>query len=144
MRTAAYLIIPFPSTPLDGDVVKRVWIRKDVSYGHLRLFGCRAFVHVPKDERSKLYDKAKKSIFLGYADEKLGYKLWDPVDNKVIKSKDVVFLKDQKIEDFEKVEKPQSIVDDLVVMDSVLFPIIHDDDGEMCRVMVRQLAMMFL
>lgn len=27
---------------------------KDVSYDHLRVFGCRAFFHIPKDERSKM------------------------------------------------------------------------------------------
>ena len=29
-------------------------IGKYVSYNHLRVFECKAFVHIPKDERSKL------------------------------------------------------------------------------------------
>ena len=44
--------------PLNGDVPERVWIDKDVSYEHLRMFGYQAFVHIPKDERSKLDSKA--------------------------------------------------------------------------------------
>lgn len=70
------------------------------------MFGCKTFVLVPKDEHSKLDDMEKQCIFLGYADDKFGYRLWDPIDKKIIRSKDAVFLEDQTIEDFEKVERP--------------------------------------
>ena len=71
MRTAVDLINLSPSVPLNGDVPEKVWTRKEVSYDHLRVFGCRAFVHIPKDERSKLDPKAKQCIFLGYGHEEL-------------------------------------------------------------------------
>jgi hypothetical protein len=45
------------------------------SYDHLRVFGCRAFVHIPKDERSKLDSKTKECIFLGYGNGQFGYRL---------------------------------------------------------------------
>ena len=32
-----------------------------------------------------------KCIFLGYANEDLGYPLWDPVKHKIIRSRDVIF-----------------------------------------------------
>ena len=54
MRRSIDLINFSPSIPLKGDLFERVWTKKDVSYNHLRVFGCRAFVHIPKDERSKL------------------------------------------------------------------------------------------
>ena len=54
MRIAVDVINLSLSYPLNGDVPKRVWTGNDVSYEHLRVFGCRAFVHIPKDERSKL------------------------------------------------------------------------------------------
>ena len=41
MRTTVDLIIISPSALLDGDIPKRVWTGKDVSYKHLRVFGCR-------------------------------------------------------------------------------------------------------
>jgi transposase InsO family protein len=107
MRTAVDVINLSPSVPLGFDIPQRVWTGKDVSYDHLRVFGCRAFVHIPKDERSKLDGKSKQCIFLGYAREEFGYRLWDPVDKKIIRSRDVVFRQDQTIEDFEK-EKPKS------------------------------------
>ena len=62
MRTTIDLINFSPSAPLDGDVPKRVWIWKNVSQKHLRVFGCRVYDHIPKDKRSKLDDKAKKCI----------------------------------------------------------------------------------
>ena len=65
------------------------------------MFGCRAFVHVLKDERSKLDNKTKQCIFLGYSNEEFGYRLWDSATKKIIKSRDVVFFKDQTIEDLD-------------------------------------------
>ncbi|PKI73141.1 hypothetical protein CRG98_006483, partial [Punica granatum] len=84
---------------------EQVWTGKKVSYKHIRIFGCRAFVHIPRDERSKLDAKAKQCIFLGYAHEEFGYRFWDPDNKKIIRSRDVVFLEDQTIEDLQKLEK---------------------------------------
>ncbi|CAH1444283.1 unnamed protein product [Lactuca virosa] len=56
-----------------GDICLKVWSRKDVSYRHLRVFRCKAFVHIPKDERSKLDVKTKPCIFLGYGQDEFGY-----------------------------------------------------------------------
>ena len=94
MRTTIDLINLSPLVPLNGDVPERVWKGKDVSYDHLRVFGCRAFVYIPKDERSKLDGKAKPCIFVGYGHEDFGYRLWDPVNKKIIRSRDVVYLED--------------------------------------------------
>ncbi|GJS04087.1 putative RNA-directed DNA polymerase [Tanacetum coccineum] len=49
-----------------------VWSGKDVSYHHLLVFGCKASVHIPKDERSKLDVKNKPCVFLGYGQDTLG------------------------------------------------------------------------
>ena len=78
LRTAVDVINLSPCTTLDGDVAEHVWSRKDVSYKHLRVFGCRAFAHVPDNERSKLDGKSKECIFLGYSHDHFGYRLWDP------------------------------------------------------------------
>ena len=102
MRTAIDFINLSALVPLDGDVSQRVQMGKDVSSKHLKVFGCRAYVHIPKDERSKLDDKAKEYINLGYGYEEFGYRLWDPQTIKLIRSRDVVFLKDQIVGDAEK------------------------------------------
>ncbi|PKI59578.1 hypothetical protein CRG98_019987 [Punica granatum] len=105
MRTTVDLINLTPLVTLDGDVPQQVWTDKEVSYKHLRVFGWRAFVHIPRDERSKLDAKAKQCIFLGYAHEEFGYRFWDPDSKKIIRNRDVVFFEDQTIEDLQKLEK---------------------------------------
>lgn len=71
----------------------------------MKVFRCKAYFHVPKEQRSKLDDKAVPCIFDGYADEEFFYRLWDPKMKIIIRSKDVVFQEGQTIEDIEKVEK---------------------------------------
>jgi len=38
-----------PSIPFNGDALEKVWKGKDVSYSHLRVLGCKAHVHIPRD-----------------------------------------------------------------------------------------------
>ena len=58
MRTVVDLINLSPSTPLDGDVPERVWTGKDLSYKHLRVVSCRAYVHIPKMKDPSLMTSA--------------------------------------------------------------------------------------
>ena len=57
----------------------------------MRIFRCPAYVHISSEDRSKLDPKSKKCIFLGYEKGVKGYKLWDPVAQKVVISRNVVF-----------------------------------------------------
>ena len=109
-----------PSAPLEGDCPERVWTGKDISYGHLRVFGCKAFVHIPKDERSKLEMKSRQCVFIGYGQDEFGYRFYDPVGKKLLRSRDVVFIEDQTIKDIDKSGKPAQIVDSLI--DSEVIP----------------------
>ena len=102
LSTAVYLINLSPSYPLEGYVPNRVYYDKEISYEHLKVFGCKAFVHIPQYERSKLDSKTRQCIFLGYGGDQFGYKFYDPVARKVVRSRDVVFVEDQTIEDIGK------------------------------------------
>lgn len=75
IRVAYYLINRSPSVSLNFQIPKEVWSRRDISYSHLRVFGCKAFGHVSKEHRQKLDDKATPCIFSGYGDEEFGYRL---------------------------------------------------------------------
>ena len=48
-------------------------------------------MHVSKEQRLKLDDKVIPCIFVGYGDKELGYKLWDPKKQKIIRIRNVVF-----------------------------------------------------
>jgi hypothetical protein len=119
LSTSVHVLNLTPCVPLQFDVPDRVWTGKDVSYDHLRVFGCKAFVHIPKDERPKLDVKTRQCIFLGYGLDEFGYRLYDPVEKKLVRSRDVVFMEDQTIHDIEKTEKvvPQ-YSDGLIDLDS--------------------------
>jgi hypothetical protein len=89
--TACYLVNRSPSSALGDKTPQEVWTGKEPSLTHLKVFGCDAYVHVPKENRSKLDKKAEKCIFIGYKDGLKGYKLWNPETKKVVYSRDVVF-----------------------------------------------------
>jgi len=72
MKTAVDIINLSPLAPLEGDVLEEVWSGKKALYNHLKVFGCRAFVHIPKDERPKLDSKTKECIYLGSPRAELG------------------------------------------------------------------------
>ena len=57
----------------------------------MRTFGCEAFVHIDKDDRTKLEAKSKKCTFIGYGVDDFGYRSWDFKNRKISRSIDVVF-----------------------------------------------------
>ena len=113
--TACYLINRSPTLALEGDVPEKVWTGRVVKYTHLRVFGCKAFVHMPKELRSKLDAKTFECIFLGYGDKEFGFRLWDPKEKKIIRSRDVVFRENQFLKDFGNETPTQSDTQDYVV-----------------------------
>lgn len=62
---------------------------------YFRIFGCISHVHVPDNRRVKLDNKSLKCIFFGVSDESKAYRLFDPISQKIIVSRDVVFEEDQ-------------------------------------------------
>ena len=64
---------------------------KKVDLSYLKVFGCVSYVHIDYSTRSKLDAKSKKSYFVGYGDFEFGYRLWDDQNQKIIRSKDVIF-----------------------------------------------------
>jgi hypothetical protein len=70
-----HLINRSPSHVLDGDIPKRISKGKNMYYDHLTVFGCRVFVHILKDERSKFDSKTNECIFLGYRNGEFRYRL---------------------------------------------------------------------
>ena len=90
MDTACYLVNRSPTSTLIDKTPQEVWNGKKPSIKHLKVFGCDAYVHVPKEKGSKLHNKAEKCIFIGYKYGMKGHKIWNPITKKTI-SRDVVF-----------------------------------------------------
>ena len=53
------------------------WYGRRADVGHLHVFGCMAYAHVPDSERRKLDKKSKKMRFVGYSLTSKGYRLFD-------------------------------------------------------------------
>ena len=84
--TKKYLLNMSLASTLVDTAPHAVWYSKKPSVSHLKIFGCDAFVHVPKEKRSKLDKKELKCIFIGYKEGMKGYKLWDPTSRTTVYS----------------------------------------------------------
>ena len=117
--TAVYLINRGPSSSLDGGVPEEAWTGKKVNYSILKPFGCEAFVHIDKENRTKLEAKSKKCTFIGYGVNDFGYRLYDYENHKIIRSRDVIFnekvlYKNQLQEkELEKENKEYAVLDEI-------------------------------
>jgi hypothetical protein len=89
--TACYLVNRSPSSALNDKNPHEVWTSKKPFLTHIRVFSCESYVHVPKENMSKLDKNSEKCIFIGYRDGMKGYKIWNPKTKKVVYSRDVVF-----------------------------------------------------
>jgi hypothetical protein len=57
-----------------------------------KIFECVAYVHLHKNQRTKLDPCAVRCIFLGYAQHKKGYRCYDPATRRLYVTMDVTFL----------------------------------------------------
>jgi hypothetical protein len=76
MGNTCYLVNQSPSLALNDKNPHEVWIGKKSSLTHLRVFGCDAYVHIPKENMSKLDKKDEKCISIGYKYGLKGYNIW--------------------------------------------------------------------
>jgi len=89
VMTANYLRNRSPTTGRDLTPYEMMTgNRPDV--GHLRVFGSKAFVHIPKEKRNKLDFKGAPGHMVGYSINSKGYRILME-GNYVIDSRDVIF-----------------------------------------------------
>ena len=92
VATVVYVRNVCPTSSFKGVTPHERFFSVKPDVGHLRVFGCTAFVHVPDEKRRKLDAKSVKGIFVGYPSGSKGYKVYVPETRKMIKSRDVKFL----------------------------------------------------
>ncbi|OQV11365.1 Integrase core domain-containing protein isoform 2 [Cladophialophora immunda] len=95
LQTAAYLHNRSPNRSIGWITPFERFNGKRPDLSHLRIVGSRVYVHVPKEKRQgKFADRSKACIMLGYGNSPSIYWVYDPVDRRVFRSKDVVFDED--------------------------------------------------
>jgi hypothetical protein len=110
VETTRYLVNMSRSSSLVDKTPNELWSGKNPLVAHLKVFGGDAFVHVPKEKRSKLDKKAIKCIFIRYKEGMKGYKLWDPASRRTMYSRDVVFREVKGKFKPEEVVRPRTIL----------------------------------
>ncbi|XP_073841314.1 uncharacterized protein [Musca autumnalis] len=94
--TSAFLINRVPCRGSDK-CPEEIWTGRKQNLKFLRVFGCPALVHIPKERRSKLDPKSTDCIMVGYSSESKGYRLYNPNDDSIIISRDVVFVEHRQV-----------------------------------------------
>ena len=77
--------LPINKTPFE------LWYGYQPNLSYLKVFGCKAHVFIPKEQRRKLDSHSFEAIFLGYSEEVKAYRLMNINTRKLIISRDVVF-----------------------------------------------------
>ena len=92
VMAAVYLRNRSPTKALTDATPYEAWRGDKPDLSHLRVFGCRAYMHVDKTKRSKLQPRSVPVVFVGYAAEAKAWLVYDPVSSKKTHvSRDVTF-----------------------------------------------------
>ena len=72
----------------------QAWTGKKPLLANLKVFGCHAYVHVPKEKRSKFDARSVRCRFMGYADHEKAYRFEEIKSGRVLVSRDAQFMED--------------------------------------------------
>lgn len=92
---AAVNIINVLPNSSNNMVPNELWGQKPCNMKLFKVFGCKAMVWKPEQKRKKLDAKAYQCIFLRYADNAKAYRLFDLNTQKIVISRDVVFMENE-------------------------------------------------
>ena len=65
MSTGVYIMNRTPTAAVHDMMPEEKVCGQKTNLGHLKVFGCIAYVHVPDELRTKLNPKAEKCVFIG-------------------------------------------------------------------------------
>jgi hypothetical protein len=91
VNTSVYLLNRLPTKFVQDRTPLEAWSGVKPTVKHLKVFGSLCYFHVPSVRRGKLDERAEKGIFVGYATESKGYRIYNLSAAKVQISRDVHF-----------------------------------------------------
>nr|KYP72805.1 Retrovirus-related Pol polyprotein from transposon TNT 1-94 [Cajanus cajan] len=87
--TAVYLLNRLPTRAVQEKTPIEAWNGVKPTAKHLKIFGSICYTHVAVAKRSKLDDKAEMEIFLGYAANSKGYRVYNMRSKQIVISRDI-------------------------------------------------------
>jgi hypothetical protein len=90
VKWATYVLNRSSTHAIKDMTPKEAWTGQKPVH-HFRVFGCLTHVHVHDVHRIKLDSKSTPCVNLGVSEESKAYKVYDPVNDKVFISRDIVF-----------------------------------------------------
>jgi transposase InsO family protein len=92
VRTAAHVRNRCPSRVIDWKTPHQMVTGRVPDISYLRIFGCKAYIHIPKKKRSNKFEsQSSELVFVGYEPYSKGYRLWDKNTRTIKVSTDVRF-----------------------------------------------------
>jgi hypothetical protein len=89
--TAVYIQNRCPHAILKDKTTEEVFSRIEPEVGHLRIFGCPVYIHVPKEKRTKMEPLGKKGVFVGHSESSKAYRIYVPNQRHIEVRRDVTF-----------------------------------------------------
>ena len=95
VMTATFLRNRCPSRAISLDKSPhQIWTGKKPLLGNLKVFGCHAYVTVPKEKRTKFDARSVRCRFIGYSDHEKAYRFEELDSGRVLVSRDAQFMED--------------------------------------------------
>lgn len=91
VKAAVYILNRSPTKSLNGKTPFEAWFGRKPGVKHLRTFGCVAYAKRVGPGINKLSDRAIPCVFFGYEQGTKGYRLYDPVKDRLMVTREVVF-----------------------------------------------------
>ena len=113
INCAAYIQNSIPHKALKGTTPFECWTGKKPKVSHFRIFGSRAWAHIPTDKRKALEPQSVECMFFGYPEGVKGYRLLDSHTGKFLVSRSVKF-EEESLHDFSEdpAEEPLIAIDE--------------------------------
>jgi len=98
VTTTTYVLNRCPTKRLQSITPEEAWTGDKPTVNHLRIFGSLSYRHIPDERRKKLDDKSEALILVGYHPTG-AYKLYSPLKQQVVISRDVVVSRDAVVDE---------------------------------------------
>ncbi len=119
VSTACYIQNRLPTKATEKTPYE-MWNGTKPDLSHLRVFGSKAYVHIPKEKRTKWDARAEEGVCVGYSETPKAYRILHQATNKVTISRTVVF--DEGCGSFSKSETVQTQNEQVDVGQSLQMP----------------------